>query len=117
MSPPVPGEKVPGVTSRYFKARNRGRVFDLLTREFEKSGISRAELAVRTGKSRALISRLLGQPSNLTCDTAAELLFAISGGEIEYRVAYPLSRETRVEHSRQTAATIRDDLRMPTSVT
>jgi hypothetical protein len=55
-------------------------------------GITQAELAVRTGKSREIISRLLGQPSNLTADTAAELLFAISGGEIEDHITYPLNR-------------------------
>jgi transcriptional regulator with XRE-family HTH domain len=61
----------------------------LLKREFEMSGITRAELAVRTGKSRALISRLLGQPSNLTVDTAAQLIFAISGKEIQYGAVRP----------------------------
>jgi hypothetical protein len=47
------------------------------------------------------MSRLLGQPGNLTADTAAELLFAISGGEIQYSMAYKISRQpkadTRVE--------------------
>lgn len=116
MSPPTPGEKVPGVTSKYFNARNRRRLFNFLTREFEKSGITRAELAVRTGKSRALISRLLGQPSNLTADTAEELLFAISGGEIEYHVVYPLSRETSIEYSTGAVATSHNGLCRPENI-
>jgi hypothetical protein len=96
MFPPRDGEKVPGVTLKYFTARNRRRAFNFLVGEFKKSGITRSELAFRTGKSRALISRLLGQPSNLTADTAAELLFAICGGEIQYSVAHPLSRRLAI---------------------
>jgi transcriptional regulator with XRE-family HTH domain len=63
--------------------------------EFKKSGITRAELAVRTGKSKAQISRLLGQPRNLTTDTMGELLFAISGKEMEYNSADPFQRESK----------------------
>jgi transcriptional regulator with XRE-family HTH domain len=105
MSPPVPGEKVPSVTSRYFNARNRRRSFDFLTRKFKESGITRAELAVRTGKSRALISRLLGQPGNLTADTMAELLFAMSGEEIQYSAVRPPVGDIEVRQaSQQTSA-------------
>jgi hypothetical protein len=89
MSPPAHGEKVPGVTFSYFNARNRRRSFDFLTKKFKESGITRTELAIRTGKSRALISRLLGQPGNLTADTMAELLFAMSGEEIQYSTSRP----------------------------
>jgi hypothetical protein len=92
MFPPIPERRVPSVTFSYFNARNRRHVYNFLMREFRRSGITQAELAVRTGKSREIISRLLGQPSNMTADTAAELIFAISGGEIEYHITYPLNR-------------------------
>ena len=84
MSPPMPGEKVPRANLTYFKARNRGRLFDFLTRKFQESGITRAELAIRTGRSTEQISCLLGQPGNPTADTMAELLFAMCGEEIHY---------------------------------
>jgi transcriptional regulator with XRE-family HTH domain len=106
MCPPVPGEKVPGATFSYFNARNRRRIFNFLIDELKKSGITRTELATRTGKSLALISRLLGQPSNLTADTAAELLFAISGGEIEYNVTHPLNRRAGVSPPTRTEVVI-----------
>jgi len=93
LSPPAPGARVPNVTFSYINARNRRRAFGLLMREFRKSGITRAELAIRTGKSKAQISRLLGQPRNLTMDTLGELLFAISGKELDYGGADPFKHQ------------------------
>lgn len=105
MSPPATGEKVPSVTFRYFNARNRRRGFDFLSRKFKESGITRAELAIRTGKSRALMSRLLGQPGNLTADTMAELLFAMSGEEIQYSASRPPVGHIKVRQpTQQTSA-------------
>jgi len=89
MSPPRPGERVPDVTFSYFDSRNRRSQYELVVREFEESGISRSELATRTGKSPAQISRLLGQPSNMTSDTMSELLFAIRGRVIKYEAIDP----------------------------
>jgi hypothetical protein len=43
----------------------------------------------------------------LTADTAAELLFAISGGEIEYHVIYPLDRQAAIGASVQTEVVTR----------
>lgn len=95
MSPPLPGERVPNVTFSYFNSRNRRRAFDFLVREFVKSGITKSELAVRTGKSKAQISRLFGRPANLTTDTIGELLFAISGKQLELSGADPFKRGVR----------------------
>lgn len=84
VSPPMPGKKAPRANFTYFKARNRRRLFDFLTRKFKESGITHAELAIRTGRSTGQISCLLGQPGNLTANTMAELLFAMCGEEIHY---------------------------------
>ncbi|HUB15950.1 MAG TPA: hypothetical protein VMB34_28650 [Acetobacteraceae bacterium] len=84
---------MPGVTFSYFNSRNRRHAFNFLMSEFRRSGITKAELAVRTGKSKAQISRLLGQPSNLTTDTMGELLFAMSGEELEYSGVDPFKHQ------------------------
>jgi hypothetical protein len=63
--------------------------------EFERSGISQAELARRLGKTPDIICRWLAQPTNWTIDTVSDLLFAISGGEAKYLMAYPLDQPTR----------------------
>jgi hypothetical protein len=92
MSPPIPGERVPFVTAKYMNARNRRRQFDLLHKEIDRMGITYAEIATRTGRGRAQISRLLGQSSNMTSDTMSELLFAISGCELLFVPADPFEK-------------------------
>jgi transcriptional regulator with XRE-family HTH domain len=71
------------------------KAFSLLQREFKKSGITQADLALRMGKGADRISRILGSPGNLTLDTMSEVLFALSGGEPEYGVYYPLDAPPR----------------------
>jgi hypothetical protein len=95
LSVPHDSAKIPGATVSYVQARNRRHLFNFIQAEFKKSGITRAQLGARTGKGSDRISRLLGQPGNLTADTSAELLFAISGAEIQYSVIYPLSQQTK----------------------
>ena len=90
LSPPIEGGRVPDVTFSYFNSGNRRRAFTFLVREFDKSGLTRSELAVGAGKSKAQISRLLGRPTNLTTDTMGELLFAISGKTPKYRSYRPI---------------------------
>lgn len=71
-------------------ARNRRQLHQFLLRAFIASGMSRAELAKRTGKSPEVISRILGRPSNLTADTVMQVLFAINGMSPDYRSYDPL---------------------------
>jgi hypothetical protein len=82
-------------TLSYFRQRNKGRVYDLVIEEFERSGITQADLAVRLGKGADQISRWLGSPGNWTLDTESDLLFAISGAEPVYNLKYPLDEPQR----------------------
>lgn len=71
---PIP----PGLRSLMGRdARNQFHNF-ILT-QLAKSNISQAELARRSGKTPAVISRWLSSAHNWTIETAAILLFAISG--------------------------------------
>jgi len=77
------------------QTRNRMRAFNVVHAELKKSGLSKAELADRTGKGADRIAHLLGAPGNWTLDTMSDLLFAISGAEIDYRISYPLDQKPR----------------------
>lgn len=94
-SKPVGRDRIDQDILIYFRERHRGRVYDLVISEFERSGISQAELADRLGKGPDYICRLLGSPGNWTLDTESDLLFAISGGEVEYSMHYPLDQSPR----------------------
>jgi hypothetical protein len=76
------------------RERNRGHVYNIVIEEFERSGINQATLASRLGKAPEVISRWLGTPSNWTLDTFSDLLFAISGAELQYTVSYPLGQQS-----------------------
>lgn len=78
----------PGMLS-YMRARHRANVHELVLGEFEKEGMSRAELARRLDKAPEQVTRLLAAPGNWTLDTVSDLLFAISGGEVLYAMHYP----------------------------
>jgi len=95
LSNPFGEETVPVGTLAYFQARNRGRVYEAVIREFLRSGITQATLARRMGKRAEQINRLLGAPGNWTLDTVSDLLFAISGAEPVYGVQYPLKEPPR----------------------
>jgi hypothetical protein len=69
--------------------------FTLVQNEFQKSGISQADLASRMGLGTDRVCRLLGAPGNWTSDTVADLLFAMSGAEVDYGVSYPLEKPRR----------------------
>jgi hypothetical protein len=71
------------------RTRQRMRVFTLLRSEFEASGISKTELAIRLGKGKDQIGRWLNFPGNIELDTLSDLLFAISGAEASYSIARP----------------------------
>jgi hypothetical protein len=90
LSKPTGANRIEPWQLAYFQARNRSRVHELVLLEFAKSGITQADLARRLNKQPAVISRLLGAPGNWGIDTVSDLLFAISGAEVAYRVQYPL---------------------------
>ena len=60
-------------------ARGRHHAYNLIVREFKKSGLSQAELAARVGIDAGTLSRILSRPRNLEIDTISKLLFGMSG--------------------------------------
>jgi transcriptional regulator with XRE-family HTH domain len=64
---------------RYVRARRRQVYHSMVLAEFEKSGITQAELARRIGKSPRRVNAWLSNPSNWESDTVADLLFAATG--------------------------------------
>jgi hypothetical protein len=91
LSEPSGVDKISAGTLGYISARHRQRQYDLVVREFRRSGISQSALARRLGKSPEVISRLLARPGNWESDTFSELVFGISGGIASYRIDYPLA--------------------------
>ena len=97
LSEPTGSTKIPLGTLGYVCARNRQRAYDLVIREFKKSGLTQAQLAKRLGKAAEVISRLLSRPRNWELDTFSELLFAISGTVPAYNLTHPLSGQKEVK--------------------
>lgn len=95
LSKPVPGEAVLPETFAYLRGRAKRKAYDLVMREFKKSGISKTELAKRLGKTLPEVSRMLGGPANWTIVTATDLLFAISGGVPKWDIEFPLDKPRR----------------------
>jgi hypothetical protein len=91
LSEPVGTDKISVGTLGYVRARHRQRQYDLMIREFKKSGLTQADLARRLGRSPEVVSRLLSRPSNLEADTYADLLFAISGAVVKMETAHPFA--------------------------
>jgi hypothetical protein len=95
LSKPTGSTKISLGTLGYICARNRQRAYDLVIKEFKKSGLTQADLARRLDKGAEVISRLLSRPRNWELDTFSELLFAISGAVVTYSLAYPLAAQDR----------------------
>ncbi len=95
LSKPSGQEPIPATTEAYIRTRNRMHAFTLVQKEFQKSGISQADLAARMRKGTDRVCRLLGAPGNWTLDTVADLLFAISGAEVNYGLSYPFNKPKR----------------------
>jgi hypothetical protein len=64
-------------------------LYDLVIREFKRSGITQSTLAHRWGKAPEVVSRFLARPANWEVNTWTEALFAISGAIPTFGVAYP----------------------------
>jgi len=95
LSKPTKNERIPPSNLGYFRARNKNRVYEIVITEFENSGLTQAELAIRLGKGRDRVCRLLGAPGNWTLDTVSDLLFAISGAELDYSISKPFETAQR----------------------
>lgn len=74
----------------YMQERNKQTVFETVTGEFEKSGLTLTELAKRTGRDISRVSKFLAAPGNWTLNTISDYLFAISGARLEYQITHPL---------------------------
>ena len=86
-------EPIPEGTLGYIRARSKRRLFTVLLEEFEKAGITQAELARRLNMDRSLVSRYLGSPSNWEYETLCDLFYAISGATIKPELAYPVEKK------------------------
>lgn len=95
LSKPEGRKKIPSGALAYLRTRNRMRVFSLIWKEFQNSGLTQAELAARLGKGTDRVCKILGAPGNWTLDTANDVLFAINGGVLNYSVSYPLDAPKR----------------------
>ena len=78
-------------TLDYMRRLNRQRAYELVRREFQRSGISEVELAGRLGKPQNAVAGLLNGPKNWDLDTVSDLLYAISGAVPGYVATYPFS--------------------------
>lgn len=99
LSKPAPGERVSLDTFVYWRSRAKREAYNLVIREFKKSGITKTELARRLGKTLPEVSRMLGGPANWTIATVSDLLFAICSGVPEWNLAFPLDKARR-NHTR-----------------
>ena len=92
---PQGANKIPLSALAYFRARLKQRIYNLVIREFKKSGLSQADLVRRLGKEPAQLSRLFAGPGNLTLETVSDVLYATNAAELELSISYPLSAKTR----------------------
>lgn len=92
---PVSGLDIPSSDLAYVKTRNRLDAFNVVSDEFRRSRLSKKELARRLKMDPGRLTKLLGAPGNWTLDTAAILLWAMSGARIVYTRDYPLAKPRR----------------------
>ena len=80
------GDPIPLGKRAYFGERLKNRLYDLIITEFMKRGLSKADLARRTGRRPEQITRWLGSPGNWTLDTVSDLLLAM-GAELQVGIS------------------------------
>ncbi len=95
LSKPEGDKPISGSDFSYVTTRHRLDVFNAVHAEYDRSGIGQTVLAKRLGMDKGALSRLLGAPGNWTSDTAAKLVWAISGGRLMLSVDYPLEKSRR----------------------
>lgn len=89
------GRPIPSPTLAYFQQRLRNRIFALLLEKFateSKSGLTKAALARRIGRTPDVVNRWLASPSNLTIDTLSDLLIGIAAEELAPSTFSPLKQ-------------------------
>ena len=82
-------EKISSGTLAYIRARNKNALYNLIIREFKKSGLTQTDLAKRMGRTADVVCRLLGRPTNMEIDTASDFLFAICGAAFRFETHRP----------------------------
>jgi hypothetical protein len=91
LSEPIGSEKISIGTLGYVRTRNKQRLYDLVIREFKKSGLRNIDLANRLDKAPEVVHRLLSRPQNWEADTLSDLLFAICGGMLKVSIDRPFA--------------------------
>jgi len=79
------GPPIPEAKRVYFQTRTRNRMFNYILGLFireQANGLTKAQLARRTGHSPETINRWLGAPSNLTTDSISDLLLGMGAEEL-----------------------------------
>lgn len=90
------GPQIPEAKRAYFQARLRNRLFNLILQRFlqeQQSGLTKAALARRIGKTPDVVNRWLGAPGNLTLDTISDLLLGIGAEELKLELSSILNQE------------------------
>lgn len=90
------GPQIPEATRIYFQERLKNRFFEFLLGRFleqQKHGLTKAKLARRIGKTPDIVNRWLAAPSNLTLETASDLLLGIKAEELEMGATSLLDRQ------------------------
>lgn len=95
LSKPSGDDPIPLNVLGFLRAHNKYNVYELVLNEFQRSGLTQAQLARRIRKNPDRVCKILGGPGNWTLDTIADLLFAISGGVAKYSMSYPLDEAAR----------------------
>lgn len=79
----------------YMGAWSRHLAHELVVDAFERSGLSKAELARRLNCDKSQLGKWLNVPANITVETLGQLLFAIDKSSPTYGRSYPMKeRET-----------------------
>jgi hypothetical protein len=71
----------------FFRQRHQNRLYEVVVRALEASGMRRKDIASRLGIPASQVTRLLSGPANWTNDTTSDLLFAVNA-ELDFHVAY-----------------------------
>jgi hypothetical protein len=79
LSEPRGDEVIDRFTLSYMAGLTRDRIHQVLLEAFERSGITKAELARRLDWDPSRVSKVLNTSSNITAETLGEVLFAIDG--------------------------------------
>lgn len=95
LSKPKGDDPIPLGVLGFLRANNKYDVYELVLKEFQRSGLTQAQLGRRIRKNPDRVCKILGGPGNWTLDTVSDLLFAIGGGVAKYSMSYPLDEAAR----------------------